>query len=139
MPTPTRSQLTSLTRRVKNDVFLAGGSPDIDGGNALTAPQSILQLVERFDLHRDAYQSPGYHETQVRREFIDPMFKALGWDVDNRSGYAEQWKEVVHEDALKVGGATKAPDYSFRLGGRRFVGNGKIFQNDRSQAIRKTN
>jgi len=26
---------------------------------------------------------------------------------------------VVHEDAIKVGAATKAPDYSFRLGGRR--------------------
>jgi hypothetical protein len=26
---------------------------------------------------------------------------------------------VVHEDAIKVGGATKAPDYSFRIGGTR--------------------
>jgi len=52
-------------------------------------------------------------------EFIDPFFKALGWDVDNEKGYAEQWKEVYHEDAVRIGGVTKAPDYSFRLGGRR--------------------
>jgi len=83
------------------------------------APDIIRQLVERFQTHREAYKSPEYNETQVRREFIDPFFKALGWDVDNEKGYAEQWKEVVHEDAIKVGGVTKAPDYSFRLGGRR--------------------
>ena len=55
----------------------------------------------------------------VRREFIDPMFKAMGWDIDNEKGYDERWKEVVHEAAIKVGGTTKAPDDSFRLGGQR--------------------
>ena len=82
-------------------------------------PQTILELVQRFDEHRQAYTSPQYNETQVRREFIDPFFKALGWDVDNTRGYAEQYKEVVHEDAIRIGGVTKAPDYSFQLGGRR--------------------
>ena len=85
----------------------------------MPAPQIIRDLVERFETHRDSYCSPAYNETQVRREFIDPFFKALGWDVNNEHGYAEQWKEVIHEDAIKIGGLTKAPDYSFRLGGRR--------------------
>ena len=85
----------------------------------MEAPGTVLELVQRFDLHRDAYTSPEYNETQVRREFIDPMFEALGWDIHNTKGYAEQWKEVVHEDTIRVGGATRAPDYSFRLGGRR--------------------
>jgi predicted type IV restriction endonuclease len=84
-----------------------------------SVPSAILALVERFAMHREAYKSPDYNETQVRREFIDPFFKALGWDVDNEKGYAEQWKEVYHEDAVRIGGVTKAPDYSFRLGGRR--------------------
>ena len=47
------------------------------------------------------------------------MFKALGWDVDNEQGYAEAYKDVVHEDAIQIGGATKAPDYCFRIGGTR--------------------
>ena len=47
------------------------------------------------------------------------MFKALGWDMDNEHGYAEAYKDVVHEDAIKVGEATKAPDYCFRIGGTR--------------------
>src|SRR5262249_40035013 len=29
------------------------------------------------------------------------------------------YKDVVHEDAIKIGRATKAPDYSFRIGGTR--------------------
>jgi len=67
----------------------------------------------------DAYRQGKYNETQVRREFIDPFFEELGWDITNKKGYAEAYKEVVHEDVVKVGGATKAPDYSFRIGGVR--------------------
>lgn len=85
----------------------------------MNAPPEIRQLVERFQLHRDAYRSAQYNETQVRREFVDPFFKALGWDVDNEQGYAEAYKDVIHEDALKFGGSTKAPDYCFRIGGVR--------------------
>ncbi len=76
-------------------------------------------LVERFQRNLGVYKGPGYNETQVRREFIDPFFEALGWDVANRKGYAEQYKDVVHEDSVKVGVSLKAPDYSFRIGGQR--------------------
>ncbi|MCD4699993.1 MAG: restriction endonuclease subunit M, partial [Phycisphaerae bacterium] len=82
-------------------------------------PQAVLSLAERFARHRDDYHKGRYGETQVRREFIDPFFSALGWDVDNRAGYAEAYKDVIHEDAIKVGGVTKAPDYCFRIGGAR--------------------
>jgi len=79
----------------------------------------IERLVERFARNLDAYRRAEYKETQVRVEFIDPMFEALGWDVRNVRGYAEQYKDVIHEDAIKVGGATRAPDYCFRVGGAR--------------------
>ena len=85
----------------------------------MKAPQEIIALVERFDQNLQAYQSGKYNETQLRREFIDPFFKALGWDVENTSGYAEAYKDVIHEDAIKIGSASKAPDYSFRVGGTR--------------------
>src|SRR3990170_265242 len=81
--------------------------------------KQISSLVERFERNIEAYRSPAYNETQLRREFIDPFFEAMGWDVANKAGYAEQYKDVVHEDAIKVGGATKAPDYCFRIGGTR--------------------
>ena len=85
----------------------------------MTAPQAIRDLVDRFKLHEQAYKRSSYNETQVRREFVDPFFKALGWDIDNEQGYAEAYKDVVHEDAMKVGGKTTAPDYAFRVGGTR--------------------
>src|SRR4030065_19942 len=85
----------------------------------MTAPKEIVDLVERFERNLDAYRSGRYNETQLRREFIDPFFKALGWDVDNEQGYAEAYKDVIHEDAIRIGGATKAPDYCFRIGGTR--------------------
>jgi hypothetical protein len=47
------------------------------------------------------------------------MMSELGWDIDNRQGFAEQYREVVHEDRVRVAGQTKAPDYSFRVGGQR--------------------
>ncbi|MEM7333969.1 MAG: N-6 DNA methylase [Chloroflexota bacterium] len=85
----------------------------------MPAPAELLDLIQRFDRNLDAYRSGQYNETQVRREFIDPFLKLLGWDVDNSKGYAEQYKDVVHEDAIKVEGTTKAPDYSLRIGGQR--------------------
>ena len=81
--------------------------------------QKIKELVERFRYNLDVYKKSTYNETQVRREFIDPFFEALGWDVSNKQGYAEQYKDVVHEDVIKVGHSTRAPDYSFRIGGQR--------------------
>ena len=85
----------------------------------MSVPQTILDLVERFERNKDAYRSPHYNGTQLRREFLDPFFKALGWDVDNTAGHTEAYKDVIHEDAIKVGEATKAPDYCFRIGGTR--------------------
>ena len=82
-------------------------------------PAIIADLVERFTYNLDSYRNPAYNETQLRREFLDPFFKALGWDVNNEDGNAEAYKDVVHEDTIKIGVATKAPDYSFRIGGTR--------------------
>ena len=78
--------------------------------DSLACPQAVLGLVQRFDEHRETYKRQTYNEAQVRREFIDPLFDTLGWDVDNKAGHAEAYKDVIHEDAIKVGGTTKAPD-----------------------------
>jgi len=85
----------------------------------MTAPDTILQLVKRFEQNHDSYRSGRYNETQLRQEFLNPFFEALGWDVFNKQGYAEAYKDVIHEASLEVEGATKAPDYAFRIGGTR--------------------
>lgn len=85
----------------------------------MPAPQEILKLVARFREHYDSYSSTSYNEAQLRQEFVDPFLQALGWDVANVQDYAEAYKEVIHEDSIKMGAATKAPDYSCRIGGIR--------------------
>jgi len=60
-----------------------------------------------------------YNETQTRNDYINPLFEALGWDIYNKSGYAESYREVIHEDKIKVADSTKAPDYCFTIYGQR--------------------
>lgn len=48
----------------------------------MSTPKEILDSIERFNRHKDKYKSGKYNETQLRGEFIDPFFKALGGGVD---------------------------------------------------------
>ncbi len=74
----------------------------------MSAPEEIHELIERFDRNLDTYRSGRYNEAQARQEFINPFFfNALGWDVYNRQGYAEAYKDVIHEDAIKMKGRFK--------------------------------
>jgi hypothetical protein len=50
---------------------------------------------------------------------IDPFLESLGWGVRNVQGRGEHDKDVIHEDAIRVGGKTLAPDYVFRVGRAR--------------------
>ncbi|MGI9059001.1 MAG: Eco57I restriction-modification methylase domain-containing protein [Ktedonobacteraceae bacterium] len=85
----------------------------------MAAPETVIELIERFDRNRHSYKSDQYNEARLRIEFLNPFFEALGWDINNKNGYAEAYKDVIYEDAIKVGGAMKAPDYCFRIGGTR--------------------
>lgn len=85
----------------------------------MSAPDAVLELVVRFERNLAAYRAGVYNETQLRREFLDPFFKALGWDVGNEQGLAEAYKDVVHEDQLRSADGTRAPDYCFRVGGTK--------------------
>ncbi len=85
----------------------------------MSAPAEVLALVERFSARRAHFEQPDYNETQVRVEFINPFFRALGWDVENQSGQPPALRDVVHEDSLRIAERLKAPDYAFRIGGER--------------------
>lgn len=82
-------------------------------------PKAVESLVDRFATDPDSFRAASYNETQVRREFIDVMLHALGWDVGNLDARPNRLKEVVHEDAVRIGGSIKAPDYAIRVGGER--------------------
>ena len=81
--------------------------------------EEIAELVVKFDNNKDIYLSKDYKEEDIKVEFISPMFKALGWDIDNTSGNAPQFKEVIFEESISVGNKTKNPDYTFQIGGQK--------------------
>ncbi len=56
----------------------------------MTAPTIIQSLVNRFRDSRELYRSGRYNEAQLRQEFLNPLFEALGWDMVNRSNLAPQ-------------------------------------------------
>ncbi len=84
----------------------------------MTAPPIIVELVEHFARNADAYRN-SLNETEVRVQFIDPFFEALGWDIHNKQHYAETYKDVIHEYSLRTAAHAEAPDYCFQVGGSR--------------------
>ena len=79
----------------------------------------LLSLKEKFYENAKQYKSELYDEANTRGDFIDKFFELLDWDISNEAGYAEQYREVVREDKVRINGGVKAPDYSFRVGGTR--------------------
>ncbi|MXX82527.1 MAG: N-6 DNA methylase [Chloroflexi bacterium] len=71
------------------------------------APDSIYQLVEKFD--RD---KPG-SETEVRIQFVDPLFSALGWDLQDKRQVRHEPRVIIREAGIE---RSKRPDYSFHTG-----------------------
>ena len=76
----------------------------------MTAPDSIGRLVDKFERDKSRFQQPEYNEAQLREEFVNPFFRALGWDLG---------EQVLHEAGLRSGGTIKHPDYTFLAGARR--------------------
>ena len=68
----------------------------------LPAPEIIYQLVQQFAENRAEYRSPRYNEAQLRHEFLDKFFEALGWDVYNKHGYSLDSRDVIVEDSVEV-------------------------------------
>lgn len=81
----------------------------------------IQALVQKYEQSKDVYRTSRFNETQVRNEFLDPLFEILGWDIRNAAGKNTNEREVLLEEPLKANAAshTKKPDYTFRLFGER--------------------
>ncbi|MGN6644546.1 MAG: Eco57I restriction-modification methylase domain-containing protein, partial [Verrucomicrobiota bacterium] len=79
-------------------------------------------LVESFGKRLAELKQPGYAEAQLRDDFLNPFFRALGWDMENRAGLIQREREVEIESATQIAGGRKRADYLFRTDKRdRFV------------------
>lgn len=78
---------------------------------------NIKELVQKYHTNRTAYLKTDYNETQLRTDFLDPLFELLGWDIKNNQGKPTNEREVLVEEALRedINTNTKKPDYTFRL------------------------
>ncbi len=77
--------------------------------------KAVCQLVKDFQAHEKRYLSPEYQEAEVRKDFIDKFFMALGWDVNHDQQKNPYEQEVKVEREVKVARAQKRADYAFCL------------------------
>jgi len=73
----------------------------------------VRQLVNDFRTHENAYLSPTYQELEVRHDFIDKFFMALGWDVNHERQKNPYEQEVHMENRIRAEGTQRRADYAF--------------------------
>jgi len=62
----------------------------------------LEKLIRKFEADQQFYVSKGYLEAQLRVDFINPLFNALGWDVENEAGLAHHQREVLVDRMLEL-------------------------------------
>lgn len=94
----------------------------------------LARLVEIFHKNFPHYKAEGYDESSLRNDFLNPFWRALGWDIENREGLPQPLREVQVETRVHIGGKKKRADYIFRTDGiNRFVCEAKKPQDDLGQ------
>jgi adenine-specific DNA-methyltransferase len=81
--------------------------------NFETALARVRDLVADFREHEAHYLSPKYQEQDVRKDFIDKFWSALGWDVNHETQKNPNEQEVKVERGVGVEGRVKRADYAF--------------------------
>lgn len=82
----------------------------------------LTDLVEAFRHNLAEHKNPSYVEAQLRDDFLNPFFVALGWDIRNEARLIQKKREVEIESRTQIAGRQKRADYLFRVDSRdRFV------------------
>ena len=85
--------------------------------------EQLHALVKAFEQDHTSFQSPKYLEAQLRNDFINPLLKTFGWDVDNEEGKTQFLRDVIQEENIDVEEddllKNKNPDYTLRIQGHR--------------------
>jgi type I restriction-modification system DNA methylase subunit/predicted type IV restriction endonuclease len=83
-----------------------------------TAYDKIRNRCDLFEKHHLVYTSSktsGKNETEVRTNFIDVFWEALGWDMRNEQGKDPDREEVLREESTpRNDGRIGNSDYTFR-------------------------
>lgn len=84
--------------------------------------EELNRLAATFEKGFKDFTAPDYSEARLREDFLNPLFRALGWDMENKLGLVQSQREVEIESRTDVAGRAKRADYLFRVENReRFV------------------
>jgi len=75
--------------------------------------EQVKKLSQDFDSNKGYYLSPHYQESEVRKDFIDKFFIALGWDVNHETQKNPFQQEVKVERGVIAGQSQRRADYAF--------------------------
>lgn len=86
----------------------------------------LKALVATFQSGKATFTRPAYSEAQLRIDFINPLLKTFGWDVENEAGVSQVFRSVIQEENLDVEDnegeiRKKKPDYTLKIRGQRIL------------------
>jgi hypothetical protein len=81
--------------------------------------QSELLRLESFAHNLAEHKRLSYVEAQLRDDFLNPFFAALGWDIANTARLVQKHREFEIESRTQIAGRQKRADYLLRIGGAR--------------------
>lgn len=78
---------------------------------------AVTSLIKNFEEGREYYSSTKYSEAEVRQDFIDKFFTALGWDVnhDYQKNPFKQEVKVERTQKQEDSNTSKRADYAFYI------------------------
>ena len=83
----------------------------------------LKKLISAFEKQYEVCKTPKYSEAQLRNDFLNPLLKTFGWDVDNEDSKSQFLRDVIQEESIDVEEedtiAKKNPDYALRVQGNR--------------------
>jgi type I restriction-modification system DNA methylase subunit len=85
--------------------------------------EQLKVLVDAFNKGNAEYTNSKYSEAQLRVDFLNPLIKCFGWDVDNEAKKTQLYREVIQEESIDVEEENKItkknPDYTLKQFGER--------------------
>jgi len=75
--------------------------------------EQVGGLAQDFEANKNYFLSSNYQEPEVRKDFIDKFFIALGWDVNHETQKNPFQQEVKVERGVIIGRSQRYADYAF--------------------------
>src|SRR5690348_1124913 len=94
----------------------------VDAAFSEAFKEELSHLVDAFQKNLGHYKEQGYDESSLRNDFVNPFWRAPGWDIENRAGLPQPLRDVQVETRVAIAGRQKRADYIFRTDGiDRFI------------------